>query len=417
MAAQGSSTNHVFISYSREDQPYVRRLADNLRERGFEIWMDDRIDFGDSWWREIVKAVRASAALVVVMTPDSEESEWVEREIRLAQREGKPIFPLLLRGQENPLLITTHYVDVTDGQMPPGEFYEQLAQVAPAKAKAEPVDPRREDVLSVIQPEAVAPAEGAPREELPKSFEPELIRIPAGEFLMGSTQEQVEQLIAQGLTKEWAEWELPQHPVYVPDYHIAKTPVTNAQYLAFVQATGQQPPQHWKKGKPPKGKKDHPVVGVTWHDAVAYCQWLAEATGKAYGLPSEAEWEKAARGTDGRIYPWGNEWDEKRCNSREGGPGDTTPVGQYSPVGDSPYGCVDMAGNVLEWCSSLRKPYPYDPKDGREDAKAEGRRALRGGSWYDGQGYARVSSRYFVRPGNFSSLVGFRVVVAPVFSS
>ena len=201
MAAQGSSTNHVFISYSREDQPYVRRLADNLRERGFEIWMDDRIDFGDSWWREIVKAVRASAALVVVMTPDSEESEWVEREIRLAQREGKPIFPLLLRGQENPLLITTHYVDVTDGQMPPGEFYEQLAQVAPAKAKAEPVDPRREDVLSVIQPEAVAPAEGAPREELPKSFEPELIRIPAGEFLMGSTQEQVEQLIAQGLTK------------------------------------------------------------------------------------------------------------------------------------------------------------------------------------------------------------------------
>jgi hypothetical protein len=88
--------------------------------------MDDRIDFGDRWWREIVEAIRASAAFVIVMTPESEESEWVEREILLAQREGKPIFPLLLRGQENPLLITTQYVDVTDGQMPSESFYRRL---------------------------------------------------------------------------------------------------------------------------------------------------------------------------------------------------------------------------------------------------------------------------------------------------
>ena len=394
---------HVFISYDRDDQPYARSLASSLHERGFEIWMDDRIDFGTRWWREIVKAIRASAAFVVVMTPDSEESEWVEREILLAQDERKPIFPLLLRGKVNPLLISRQYADVTEGQMPPGEFYARLAQVAPAKSNAEPVDLRREDVLSVTQPVVVAPATFLP-------FEPDLIHIPAGEFLMGSDPKKDK--VAQ---KD----EQPQHTVYLPEYFIAKTPVTNAHYLAFVGATNHDEPEHWEDGKPPKGKEDHPVVYVTWHDAIAYCQWLAEATGKAYRLPSEAEWEKAARGDkDGRIWPWGNEWDKKLCNSWEGGPGHTTPVGQYSPGGDSPYGCVDMAGNVWEWTSSAYKGYPYDPKDGREDAKAEaGARALRGGSWSDGQGYARVSYRSSNEPGYFFLDVGFRVVVAPVFSS
>jgi len=107
--------------------------------------------------------------------------------------------------------------------------------------------------------------------------------------------------------------------------------VTNAQYLAFVEATGQKPPGHWQGGKPPEGKEEHPVVNVSWHDAMAYCQWLAKVTGKVCRLPSEAGWEKAARGTDGRIYPWGDKWDAKRCNSSEGGPGDTTPVNSVSP--------------------------------------------------------------------------------------
>ena len=113
----------------------------------------------------------------------------------------------------------------------------------------------------------------------------------------------------------------------MPDYSLAKTPVTNGQYAAFVEESGQDPPQNREGGKPPSGQGDHPVVNVTWHDAVAYCRWLAEATGKPYRLPSEAECEKGSRGTDGWIFPWGNEWDAKRCNSEEGGPGGTTPVG------------------------------------------------------------------------------------------
>lgn len=111
--------NHVFVSYSRQDQTYARKLADDLRRHSVDVWIDDRIDYGDRWWRTIVQAIRASAAFVVVMTPDSEESEWVEREVMLAMDEEKPIFPLLLRGKGFPIFINKQYANVTDGQMPP----------------------------------------------------------------------------------------------------------------------------------------------------------------------------------------------------------------------------------------------------------------------------------------------------------
>ena len=101
--------------------------------------------------------------------------------------------------------------------------------------------------------------------------------------------------------------EQPQHTVVLPDYRIGKHPVTNAQYLAFVQAAGHRAPRHWDDGRIPRGEEDHPVRWLWWQDAVDYCGWLAEVTGKPYRLPTEAEWEKAARGTDGRHYPWGNE--------------------------------------------------------------------------------------------------------------
>ncbi|HLF03376.1 MAG TPA: SUMF1/EgtB/PvdO family nonheme iron enzyme, partial [Anaerolineales bacterium] len=156
-------------------------------------------------------------------------------------------------------------------------------------------------------------------------FHLELIRIPAGEFLMGSDPMK---------DKEARENEQPQHRLHLPEFYIGKYPITNAQYAAF------------KKIPIPAGQENHPVVNVSWRDAIAFCQWLSQQTSKTFRLPTEAEWEKAARGVDGRIYPWGDEWDATRLNSGESGPKTTTPVGAYSPRGDSPYGLADVSGNV-----------------------------------------------------------------------
>ena len=205
--------------------------------------------------------------------------------------------------------------------------------------------------------------------------------------------------------------EQPQHTLYLPDYYLAKTPVTNAQYAAFVQAVGHTQPGHWKGGKPPGGKENHPVVNVSWHDAIAYCHWLSETTGSPYHLPSEAEWEKGARGSDGRIWPWGNRWDVERSNTLEDAKGGTTPVEAY-PQGASPYGLLDMVGNVWEWTRSVYKDYPYVLEDGQEDLESAGVHVSRGGSWSNSQFLARCVSR---GRDLSSDAVGFRLA-SPVAS-
>jgi formylglycine-generating enzyme required for sulfatase activity len=228
----------------------------------------------------------------------------------------------------------------------------------------------------------------------------ELVCVPAGEFLMGSHPARDEHALDN---------EQPQHRVAVAEFSIGKYPVTNAQYAAFARAVGQEAPDQ-------RGKEDHPVVNVSWRRAVAFCEWLSRETGRPFRLPTEAEWEKAARGVDGRIYPWGDEWDPHKCNSPESGIGGTSPVGRFSPAGDSPCGAADMAGNVWEWCGSVYRPYPYRAEDGREDPDAKGYRVLRGGSFDLGRYCTRCACRYDLRPVFFDTY-GFRVVVSPALRS
>ncbi len=165
------------------------------------------------------------------------------------------------------------------------------------------------------------------------------------------------------------------------------------------------------------------MVGVSWYEAVAYCKWLTAETGDAkrpYRLPTEAEWERTARGpstgaADNRRYPWGAPWDKQRCNNKELGLGQTTPVGQFSPAGDSPEGVSDLAGNVWEWCSTRyggvdatpKFGYPYQA-DKREDLEGDDTRILRGGSWFAGSAWCRCGYRLWYDPdGRFNSR-GFR---------
>jgi formylglycine-generating enzyme required for sulfatase activity len=242
-------------------------------------------------------------------------------------------------------------------------------------------------------------------------FEPELVTVPAGPFLMGTSHEQIVEMVARfEWAEEWKEGAFfdiePQHEVDLPAFEIGRYPVTNGEYAAFLKATFREPHDDQEPAS-------HPVVGVSWPDAQNYVSWLRGETGRPYRLPTEAEWEKAARGTEGRLWPWGDEWDPGLCNSGEAGPGGTTQVGQYSPGGDSPYGCADMAGNVSEWCQSRFKPYPYDPQDGREDLEASGHRVMRGGSFLDDAMYVRCACRNWLGPDLVNWSYGFRVVAPP----
>jgi len=231
-----------------------------------------------------------------------------------------------------------------------------------------------------------------------------LVKIPAGEFLMGSNDD--------------SDNEKPQHTLYLPTYYIGKHPITVDEYRAFVKESGYKP-QYADRSL--SGTGNHPVVWVFWKDALAFAQW------KGLTLPSESEWEKAARGTDGRIYPWGNAWQNGLANTEEywnsgarglwsklrrRDSGTTTPVGTFSSRGDSPYGCADMSGNVWEWTRSVRRDYPYDANDGREDLSVEGVRVIRGGSFLFDKKYVRCAFRLdnFNLPYN----LGFRVCASPI---
>ena len=225
----------------------------------------------------------------------------------------------------------------------------------------------------------------------------ELIRIPAGEFLMGSDK-------AKNLTA--GDDELPQHRVDVSEFYIGRYPITNAQYTAF------------EKTKILKGREDHPAVNASWKEAQAFCRWLSKKSGKQFRLPTEAEWEKAARGTDGLIYPWGNVWDASRLNSIESKIDDTTPVGKYSPAGDSPYGLADMSGNVFEWCADW-----YDEKEYQRRVSGIVRdpqgptsgeyRVVRGGAFDDYGWFARCACRSGYNPDFRLRSWGFRVAASP----
>jgi formylglycine-generating enzyme required for sulfatase activity len=242
---------------------------------------------------------------------------------------------------------------------------------------------------------------------------PPLCEVPAGEFLMGSDPRQ---------DTEADDREQPQHRVALAAYQIARFPVTVAEYACCVRADHAKLVNvlPWMRFSRPtrrqhRGRMDHPVVSVSWRDTVAYAAWLAKTTSQPWRLATEAEWEKAARWDPAtrhaRIYPWGDSFEQWRCNTHGSGKDTTTPVGTYA-TGASPFGAQDMAGNVWEWTSTLYRPYPYNPTDGREDIDSTVSRVLRGGSWNDGPQVARAAFRAYDNPDLLYGFIGFRVVRA-----
>lgn len=235
---------------------------------------------------------------------------------------------------------------------------------------------------------------------LPQSNQPmpPFISIPGGPFQMGSTPE----------TRHAKPNETPLREVHVDTFYMAKYPVTNEEYARFVEEANHPAPAYWANGRPPADKLDHPVTEISWDDAQAYCQWLSRQTGHTFRLPTEAEWEKAARGTaDSRIYSWGDKWEKFRCNSSEDDLKETTPVTRFEGWQKNPYGVADMLGNVWEWTDT-----PYEPYSGSEHVTLLGtgrQYVVRGGSFINDGTTCRVAVRGRYAPTIKRHYLGFRL--------
>ncbi len=258
---------------------------------------------------------------------------------------------------------------------------------------------------------------------------PEVVFVAGCTFITGSDQAERElgyqldeRAYGHSITRKnrWYDFEAKRHAIKLPAYSITKNLITNELYARFVTETGHRAPDVDQKtwasyrlihpyertrrfafsgNKPPRGRAQHPVVLVSHKDAQAYARWLSEKTGQKWQLPTEKQWEKAARGEKGLIFPWGNTFDKTKLNSNDGGAFDTMPVGSF-PQGASPYGMLDGAGQVFEWTATATKP--------------KLRYLVKGGSWDDkGCGVCRSAARH-ARPVDLKHiLIGFRLVLIP----
>lgn len=363
--------SHVFISYSHTDRDYAHRLAGSLQDHGFQVWIDDRIDYGMQWPRVIQDNLDACAAFVVIMTPRSYASDWVQSELNRAKRKQKPLFPILLEGDDAWLSVeTTQFITIKYGELPPPHFYERLECFVP-HGEAIATTPVAEFTLPLL----------------------EWCDVPAGTATI------------EGKSYD------------VTPFKISKYPVTNEQFTAFVDSSdGRANTAWWQYSNTARQERDvhnepeqstfigneRPRETVSWYDAIAFTRWLSYKTRLAIMLPTEQQWQRAAQGDNKRDYPWGSTFDKTRCNTWESQINETTPVTRYAN-GAGEFGAFDMAGNVWEWClNDIAKPAV-------PDLSSSVNRSLRGGSWGAPRAEARTVYRYHASPNLISRMIGFRL--------
>ncbi len=392
---------HLFISYSKKDtRELALSLADMLNSiDGVTAWVDRSLRAGRSWELQIQSEIDRCDSMIVLYSPDinrhkqGEPESYVLTEIAYAKYTArKPIIPVMAQPTDPPMSLTReHYIDFTLSDLTLNDLLEELQRelaIAPLPVTtALPKTPQPDPTQRLF-------------EMMPPPFD--LMTIPGGHVTI---EEKV---------------------LTVPEFQIGKYPVTNAQYAKFMEAGGYKEKKWWTEAGWQQKQKDewneprywndkiwnvadYPVVGVSWYEAVAFCQWLADVTGNNIMLPSEAHWQRAAQGDDGRVYPWNNEWDCQQCNNsvKPCASDRTTPVKQYEGKGDSPFGVVDMVGNVWEWCLT---DYEQQTDDVNSNAKY---RVLRGGSWFNFHaGYFRCDYRLRFHPHYWGDPWGFRFALS-----
>ena len=395
--------NTVFISYRRDMSRHLARaIYQDLTSKGWDVFLDvNTMDSGD-FDRIILNQIGARAHFLLLISQDSlrrcvAPGDWVLREIQEAVRLERNIVPVIEEGvnfsqemgylpaelreitsRKNALPLSHFYFDA-GMEMLRTRFLKtpEYIRITEAPAAEQAEVQRR---MAAISAESPAPAAKASASPIPAPF-------------------------------AWVD---------IKGYSIAKYPITNAQFAEFIKAGGYEERKWWtdagwaqrnqEQWAAPRywqdltwNGADHPVVGVSWYEAMAFCQWLSEKTGEAITLPTDEQWQYAAAGDEARIYPWGNTWDCTHCNNsvRPCDSDATTPVSQFEGRGDSPFGVVDMAGNVWEWCLSKA------PNSNKEDAD----RVLRGASWDDLDEEAfRCAYHDWAQPSSSQTMWGFRIV-------
>lgn len=399
---QQLTMSKILISYRREDSADVTGRIDDRLTQQFgrqAVFVDvDSIPLGVDFRKYLDEQVAKCDVFVAVIGPDwmgqrtpegrarlEDPADFVRIEIESALKRQIPVVPVLVRGASIPPakqlpksiqdLSYRNGLAVRSGP----DFHRDMDRL---------IEYLKKQVRASSEPQQEAPKQPKPflkeREPVPPAAPVDMVKVPKGTFLYGDEK-----------TRE----------VIDHDYCIDQYSVTNEKYRAFIDAGGYLNrsywslegrewkrknsiiyPKYWKDSK--WNQADHPVVGVSYYEAEAYAAWAGKR------LPTEQEWEKAARGEDGRQYPWGEEFDKNRCNSEESGIGGTTPVTQY-PKGVSPYGCYDLAGNVWEWCSCW-----FD--------ESHNGRVHRGGTWHIVPNAIRSAFRYWGTPTNRYTDQGFR---------
>jgi formylglycine-generating enzyme required for sulfatase activity len=417
----------LFISHSSQDAAWCRPFVAALRAAGYSCFFDeDSIPGSAAWVASIERGVQSCDLFMLILTPAAWISQWVQDERQLAQARRKPF--LTVQHIDTPgvdgFLTIRQWINVV-GLEPAAAALRTLAELA-----------RLEPAPDASAPPLVQVLPAASQIPLPSRLArlgfqgyvvsgvevivPPVCDVPSGTFTMGSDKQH---------DPHAYENEIPQYDIFVPAFQIGTYPLTVAEYACAVRVGAVKEPQtidiprnvDWAvpgsrstslSWQVQQQWPAHPIVCITWLDVKAYAAWLTQVTHQPWRLPTEAEWEKAARGTNGRIYPWGDEWDKTKANTSEGGPGMTTSVGNYADKDDaSPYGVHDMAGNVWEWTNSLYQEHPpYRAEQAENDADTTSNRVLRGDSWGGYPQYARAATRAAYDPSKTYDNIGVRLV-------
>lgn len=386
--------HHVFLSYSRRDKNVMQQIRDSLRQANLAVWTDEGIEPGTRSWRQAIEdALLSTGCVVCILSPDANQSRWVRAELEFAELHNIPILLILARGDERSSIpfgyATFQWIDIRDTLT----FEERINSLV--LTIRDRINNANSAELSLLYPLVGL---------MPPPFD--WCKVSSGNVTLVDRSDQSPPGTKGGTFE-------------VSEFVISKYPITNDQYDLFVEDKAgyldevwwnySATAMSWRKKHPvptPTAHVGHnlPRTNVSWFDALAYCQWISSSlTDYVISLPTEQQWQRAAQGDDGQAFPWGEEYDVSFANTLSSDIKKPTSVLQY-PDGESPFGVMDLSGNVAEWCITKWT-------DGTIDLEGDDYRCTRGGSWANYYYVGRCDRRHRREPTFFDASTGFRIVL------